>query len=184
MCVRVGGRRWKCHFLTIFECAFNNYPLSVNGNAHAGLARGIMNGRGQADGPRVARPMLKDYVRGAKLRHCAIPPGDSSTQTTTPFGVGTYTSRSADPDASVFEGQQVAGTTAHNMRYISAVDDEFFHQGAIRALHKDKLAQGKLGNKKHNKKGRKEKTRRMVKKAAKSANGSHGNLQGFSFVGN
>ena len=143
-----------------------------------------MNGRGQADGPRVARPMLKDYVKGAKLRHCAIPPGDAGTQTTTPVGVGTYTSRSADPDASVFEGQQVAGTTAHNRRYVSAVDDEFFNQGAVRALHKDKLAKGKLGNKKHNKKGRKEKTRRMAKKGAKQTSGSHGNLTGFSFVGN
>jgi len=143
-----------------------------------GLARGIHNGRGDADGPRVARPMLKDYVRGNKLKHCAIPPSDADTHTTTPIGVGTYTSREADPDASVFDGAQVAGTTAHNRRYISAVDEEFFNQGRVRALTKDKtgMARGKLGSKKHNKKGRKEKTRRM------KPGTSHGTSAGFSFV--
>lgn len=147
-----------------------------------GLARGIMNGRGDADGPRVARPLLKDYVKGSKLRHCALPP-NADIQTTTPLGVGAYNSRAADPDESIFEGQQVVGTTAHNRKYVSAVDDEFFNQHGIRALSKDKFkviggTQKAGSSKKHYKKGRKEKTRRI--KAG--ANHGHGGMTGFAVL--
>jgi len=127
-----------------------------------GNARGMMNGRGDADGPRCARTILKDYVEGAKLRHCARPPDDDVQ----PGQASDKVTQNRD------NGFKVVGTHGHNRQYVSEIDEEFFSQSGVRALSRgyakdlsQPMATGK-GSKKHNKKNRKEKTRRVQDRGA------------------
>jgi large subunit GTPase 1 len=150
-----------------------------------GIARGKMDGRGSAHGPEVARPILKDYFCGAKLRHCALPP-DTDVYTTTPQGV-TTTGRAADPTPTdgVYAKQQIVGTHAFNQRYVSEVDVEFFKDVEVRGIAKDRFNVQK-GNqhagssKKHFKGGRKEKGRRLDKQ--QNTGRKDGSFAGFSVL--
>eukprot|EP00039_Didymoeca_costata_P017465 m.324168 g.324168 ORF g.324168 m.324168 type:complete len:593 (-) comp16540_c10_seq22:153-1931(-) len=119
-----------------------------------GTARGMMNGRGMADGPRCARIILKDFVAGAKLCYCASPP-DVDVEGPAPL-VEQDTAREQD---------FIIGTHAHNREYLNPVDTSFFSQVNVRALTKDKSAllgktKSEKGGKKHYKGGKREKLRR------------------------
>jgi len=130
-----------------------------------GRARGMMSGSGDADGPRCSRYLLKDYVKG-KLLYCHDPPLEGMTKV----------ARTQAVEAAANYNSYMAVGPKHDRKYVSAVDESFFGQNGIRALVRDyskplmNVVDGKA-SKHHNKRGRKEKQRRMAKAQSRGMNG-------------
>jgi hypothetical protein len=228
----------KAYGISIIKPALGDPNASRPPTAHElvdayGLARGFMNGRGEANGPRCARqvasfslflmsflrdharwrhrrlclaslyfvsqgrqlsvssrfpihchrPILKDYVDGEKLRHCAMPPHevlDELEQLERPQLAG------AEPDTFGAD-HHVVGTHAHNRKYANSVDQTFFSGDALGAIAKDRaslMGKEKIqgSSKKHNKKGRKEKARRLKTGQRSGTNGYAGITQGAKLM--
>lgn len=122
-----------------------------------GRARGYMSGSGDADGPRCARLLLKDYVKG-KLLYCAPPPSKENAAAYIPQKKLAATER--------YNSDLLVTGPAHNRKYVSAVDVQFFSQDNVKALARNTKSYGiseqqvKSKSKRHNKKGKREKERR------------------------
>eukprot|EP00038_Savillea_parva_P031330 m.85154 g.85154 ORF g.85154 m.85154 type:complete len:638 (-) comp9621_c1_seq1:109-2022(-) len=140
-----------------------------------GLARGIMSGSGDANGPQCARILLKDFVDG-KLLYCKPPPGHHDASD----AAGAATTSGTADGASASRDNLVAVGPAHDRRYVDRVDLDFFGDTGSRALVRDRAAgaasaqdmkptAGGKPSKKHFKGGRKEKTRRRAESAKGTA---------------
>ena len=137
------------------------------GPVRYGVARGLMGGNGDANEPRCARLLLKDYVDG-KLLYCHPPQAEGDDS------VGVYEGAALKPATAIAAGgakpNLVAIGPAHQRRYVDAVDASFFTGAGVRALVRDRSAPSKTGaemataggkqSKRHFKSGRKEKMRR------------------------
>lgn len=136
-----------------------------------GHARGKMGGNGEADGPLCARIILKDYVKG-KLLYCSPVPDAS-------YKFGDRPNAKPKVSASETYNENVVQVGPyHNPKYVSAVDVNFFGNNNVRALARNTKKVGgqdvlkKPESKRHNKKGKREKQRRM-----QNNQGERGNTQ-------
>jgi len=128
----------------------------------------MFGGNGDANEPRCARILLKDYVDG-KLLYCHPPQaeGDDSLGVYEGAAIKTTATTAAAGGART---NLIAVGPSHQRRYVDAVDAGFFGGAGVRALVRDRSKTSTTGaemetaggkqSKRHFKGGRKEKMRR------------------------